>query len=138
MFNIKKTDYGFYMKFAGAMRNQDMKDWMVEAIKNMDSSNGKFALLMDFRACDFLGDKAKETGQQAGDRRQESDQRARLLGEAARVEDDQIDAGGGEVEEIEHGQDGQPGRPGVTFVLAAHVETSLLRRRERRRREVDR
>jgi len=59
MYVIKKEDWGFRTRFSGRVNNDDMKDWLEEATKLAEGSKGKFAILLDFRGCTYLGDKAK-------------------------------------------------------------------------------
>lgn len=59
MYVNKKADWGIRTQFSGRVSNDDMKDWLKEATLMADEFKGKFAMLLDFRACDYLGDKAK-------------------------------------------------------------------------------
>ncbi len=59
MYNIKREDWGFRTRFQGNINNDDMKDWLEEATSLAKDYKGKFAILLDFRPCTYLGDKAK-------------------------------------------------------------------------------
>jgi hypothetical protein len=61
MYVIKRMEWGFRTRFSGSVSNEDMQDWLEEATRLTEGWKGKFAMLLDFRACDYLGDKAKQS-----------------------------------------------------------------------------
>ena len=61
MFQIKKMEYGIKVRFCGSMNDNDMKDWWREMESSLLGMPGKYAAMLDFRACDYLGEKAKRS-----------------------------------------------------------------------------
>ncbi|MCB1161458.1 MAG: hypothetical protein R3C71_07080 [Candidatus Krumholzibacteriia bacterium] len=61
MYIMKRMDWGIHTRFTGRVSNDDMQDWLEEATRLTAGWKGKFAMLLDFRACDYLGDKAKQS-----------------------------------------------------------------------------
>ncbi len=62
MFKITKTDYGLRMDFVGGVNRPDMDDWLEQSKQLIEELElPKFAVLMDFRYCDYLAASAKKT-----------------------------------------------------------------------------
>ncbi|MCP4550161.1 MAG: hypothetical protein GY835_27180 [bacterium] len=62
MFKIKKTDYGLRMDFVGGVNQPDMEDWLKQSKDTIEEIDmAKFAVLIDFRYCDYLAASGKKT-----------------------------------------------------------------------------
>lgn len=61
MYVNKMMDWGIRTRFSGRVSNDDMKEWLEATTAAAEGFESKFAMLLDFRACDYLGDKAKHS-----------------------------------------------------------------------------
>jgi len=59
--NIIKTDYGFSMEFIGNINRSDVEDWLSRCMDEFEDVHNKFAMMIDFRRCDYMAASAKKT-----------------------------------------------------------------------------